>query len=110
MCEQRRLTYHKIVGDSLRISINCTANPPATYQWFKNGVLVPQQTSSTFFEAKLDVDSSGTYSCDVHNLVGSVTWLEASVSVFLERTGAGTGPGMAPQKRPAKKHQHHGLT
>jgi len=68
------------------ISLECSGVPTPTYQWFKNGIKVPGQVSSSYIEYINDksiqtplASTSGTYSCELRNMAGSYNWMEATI-------------------------------
>ncbi|MEY4488612.1 MAG: hypothetical protein RIQ79_1120 [Verrucomicrobiota bacterium] len=68
-------------GSSLTLSVQATGTAPLTYQWYKNGTLIPSATSATYFIFATSVGDSGDYHVVVTNDYGPATSAAASVSV-----------------------------
>ena len=70
-------------GKSLFLNLAVEGYPPPSYQWYKNGYALEEveaQLASYYIES-VNTTHSGTYSCEVSNIAGSVLWLEATVRV-----------------------------
>jgi hypothetical protein len=52
-----------------------------TYQWQKNGNVIPQATSSTYTISSVKPSDSGVYSCIIKNSCGQVTSSQAKLTV-----------------------------
>ncbi len=78
-CNTRPMYLAYVPGEELIFGLDCIGMPPPTYQWFKNGILVPGQTRAFYFERSASYQSSGTYSCVLKNMVGEYTWTEATI-------------------------------
>lgn len=68
------------VGASGQISVAATGNG-LFYQWFKNGVLLPNQTNAALVFSNASVSDAGNYYVVVSNSSGSVTSQQASLLV-----------------------------
>ncbi|XP_051579724.1 mucosa-associated lymphoid tissue lymphoma translocation protein 1-like isoform X2 [Myxocyprinus asiaticus] len=60
-------------------TLRCTAlgKPTPTYQWYKNGHLLPKQTTETLSIENASADSAGSYLCAVSNALEE-RWSEAA--------------------------------
>ncbi|MCX6954766.1 MAG: immunoglobulin domain-containing protein [Verrucomicrobia bacterium] len=61
-------------------SIN-SGSPPFTFQWVKNGVVIPGATGGLLQLVNLTSADAGKYSCIVTNIAGSATSREATLTV-----------------------------
>jgi Immunoglobulin domain/Immunoglobulin I-set domain/NHL repeat len=61
------------IGASATFSVVATGTAKLTYQWLKNGIVIPKATAATYKIAKTTAASVGEYSVVVSNSVGSVT-------------------------------------
>ncbi len=70
-------------GKSLYLSLQADGYPLPSYQWFKNGYAIegPEAQQPAYVIDVVNISHSGTYSCEISNIAGSVIWLEASVRV-----------------------------
>lgn len=69
-------------GKSFQIPLPVDADPMPSFQWYKNGYPLSSQRGQTLIIEKLNVTHSGTYSCELKNIAGSILWLEATVLVY----------------------------
>jgi hypothetical protein len=69
------------VGGILMLNLEVEGVPPPSYKWFRNGYRLLDQSRPTLLIEKAEKDDSGTYSCQVSNIAGEFTWLEATVVV-----------------------------
>ena len=60
------------VGDGATFSVNATGTAPLSYQWWKNGAELGDQTSASLALDSVEVGDSGAYSVVILNSVGSV--------------------------------------
>lgn len=74
-------------GSPLGLSVNAQSPVALTYQWYKDGVAIPNATSSIFYVSSAAASNAGTYTVTVTNLTGSATSAPASVTL---------GPAAAP--------------
>lgn len=63
---------------SVNLEVSATGSPlipggSMNYQWSKNGVILPDETSPTLGVLSDSADIAGTYTCTVSNAVGSAT-------------------------------------
>lgn len=56
---------------------------PISYQWFKNGVLVPDATNATYAFPAVLGDNGATFQCWATNVIGVTTYTESSAVVSL---------------------------
>lgn len=69
-------------GKTLTLSVTSDSQTPATYQWFRNGVPILDQTHELLSIAAVDYAASGSYSVEITNSAGSVTSAEIPVQVI----------------------------
>lgn len=69
------------VGTEIVLFVVATGSPTPTYQWYRNDVLIPDETSSTL-NITIGHNTDGVYKCVVSNIVGSVTSDDILVSVI----------------------------
>jgi len=60
------------IGDSVSLFITATGTPSPTYQWYKDGDLLPGETNDTL-EFTATSDDVGTYTCVATNIAGDDT-------------------------------------
>jgi alpha-tubulin suppressor-like RCC1 family protein len=60
-------------GKTVTLSVEATANPPPTYQWYRNGKPVPGATSASYTIENANSDDLGTYYVVVSSGVRKVT-------------------------------------
>ena len=72
-----------IAGQRATFSVAAIGNATLTYQWKKNGINIAGATSNTYTTPAASSDDHGTrYSVSVSNSSGTVTSMDASVTVF----------------------------
>jgi len=71
------------LGSNVTFSVTGAANtqPVPTYQWYKDGVALPNQTSSTLTLSNAQPANIGYYTCTLTNSLGSVTTSQASLNI-----------------------------
>ena len=70
------------LGREILIELDdCEGIPTPTYQWFKNGVKLVNETKNTYYEEYAKTGSAGTYSCEVVNMAGEFVWMEATIDM-----------------------------
>ncbi len=69
------------VGDDANFLINVDDNPPATTQWFRDGVAIPGATNELLTLTNVQVSDGGVYTAVVTNLCGSITSMPATLTV-----------------------------
>ena len=60
-------------GDAVVVSVTATSLAPVTYQWRRNGDLIPGEVSSSLVLPNFQTSQSGNYSVTVSNAAGSET-------------------------------------
>jgi hypothetical protein len=79
-------------GATVTLSVAVLANPAPTYQWRKNGTLVPGATGSTLTIPNAQAGDAGSYTVVISNLAGLVTSSPAVVTVDAARLGLTAHP------------------
>jgi uncharacterized protein (TIGR02145 family) len=70
-----------MVGSNVTFAVSATGTGPFTYKWEKNGDTITHSDSSSYTIANVANADAGTYSVVVKNSVGSVTSLDAVLTV-----------------------------
>ncbi|MGC4074708.1 MAG: pectinesterase family protein [Nibricoccus sp.] len=70
------------VNDPLTLSVTATGTPAPTYQWKRNGVIIPGAVSATYAVGNVIAANAGNYTVTVTNAIGTVTSSTASVVVL----------------------------
>ncbi len=60
-------------GGSVVLSVTPAGTPPFSYQWFRDGVAVPNARSSSLVVSAASIANAGTYTVNVTNVVNTVT-------------------------------------
>ena len=68
-------------NSTFELSVTATGKEPLTYQWYKNGTLVPGETAKTFQTVTAQEADSGSYHVVVSNEWGTATSQAAAVVV-----------------------------
>jgi Leucine-rich repeat (LRR) protein len=68
-------------GSTATFSVAAAGTAPLSYQWQKNGVLIPGATSSNYSKTNVQPEDSGDYTVVVSNVAGSVTSAAAHLTV-----------------------------
>ena len=85
------------LGQVVDISVTADGTQPLSYQWYKEGTLIPGATSATLTIPKADRNSAGNYSCYVSNDAGGIGSDAAVLTVTgLPPTIAKTSIGVRP--------------
>jgi len=69
------------VGETAAFSVVATGTAPLSYQWRKNGVAISGATASSYTRSNVQSGDVGLYSVVVSNPIGSVTSLEAALTL-----------------------------
>lgn len=65
-----------------QLVVTASGTPEPSYQWFKDGLLIPGATSSTYEVRANGSASGGAYTVEVSNALGKVTTAAAAVRVI----------------------------
>ena len=72
-----------VLGQSVTLTaaLSNSPSPSPTYQWQKNGIDIVGATNNTYTVtmAEPTVQYTGTYTCDITNIVGSTSWKQAVI-------------------------------
>jgi len=60
-------------GSDLLLSVSVTGEQPLTYQWRKDGAVIPSATNSSLAFIKVGTNAAGFYSLAISNTYGTVT-------------------------------------
>jgi len=63
----------KLKGDTATFSATFTGSDPMSYQWYKNGTALTNQTNAALTLTNLQVSASGNYLVKASNLVGEMS-------------------------------------
>ena len=65
------------------INLTCSAEgyPPPTYQWYKDGVIIPSETKSFLYIPEALPSNRGSYSCQAINNRGQMSSDSAKVNI-----------------------------
>lgn len=69
-------------GESFGFSVAASGSAPLVYQWRKDGIDIPGQTSATLTFLVIAATDAGTYSCRISNGCGSITSSNAVLTVL----------------------------
>ena len=64
------LALNALLGTNVTLSLVTTGSPPMCYQWYFNGIAIPNATNNTLVVSNLQYSSAGTYSVTINNAVG----------------------------------------
>lgn len=70
-------------GAPANFAVEATGSPTPTYQWFKNGEVIPNATSAAYAIAAAQPVDAGSYTCVVTNSAGSIT---SAIATLVVRT------------------------
>jgi sugar lactone lactonase YvrE len=90
------------LGGTVALTVEANGIPAPTFQWTKNGAVLPGATNATLLIAGAAAANAGNYACIVTNIAGSVTSAAATLAIsstanagrvvnFSVRAPAGTG-------------------
>ncbi len=68
-------------GTEATFSVTATSNAPMSYQWRKDGTVIPEATQSTFIIPVAQLSDAGDYSVVVTNMAGNDTSTPATLTV-----------------------------
>ena len=65
------------------INLTCTAegHPAPTYEWYKDGVLIPGEIQSFLYISELLPKDRGNYTCKAINTLGNITSEQAELEI-----------------------------
>ncbi|MFO0974391.1 MAG: immunoglobulin domain-containing protein [Phycisphaerae bacterium] len=69
------------IGRSFSLVVAVPATPVVTFQWKKNGNIIPGATTATFSRSSAATSDAGTYTCLLQNVCGSIETSPAMVDV-----------------------------
>ncbi|MCC5841134.1 MAG: immunoglobulin domain-containing protein [Opitutales bacterium] len=78
-------------GGPLTLEVEALGAGTLTYQWFRDGTLLPGQTSATLNIAPTSVSNAGAYTVEVSNLLGFI--LSDPITVDITPNEAAVAPG-----------------
>ena len=81
-------------GQNTTLSVGAWGSGTLTYQWYDNGVAIPNATNSTLTFAAIQFTNAGSYSVVVSSSLGSVTNTAAQVVVNPAGVSLGLYPGL----------------
>lgn len=73
----------KYEGSSITFLVEATGKRPISYQWYFNGVLIPNSSTNKFSITNISVENAGLYTVKVENEFGSVTSEPAELLVLV---------------------------
>ncbi|MBL9186577.1 MAG: immunoglobulin domain-containing protein [Opitutaceae bacterium] len=76
-----------VVENNFTIQVVATGTAPLSYQWRKDGRLIPGATGATFSLGNVQASDAGAYSVTVGNAVDSITSNEAILAVTVPNLG-----------------------
>lgn len=71
------------VGSALILNCFGTSNLPITYQWKKNGIIIPDAHFETLNISNFQVYDEGNYTCEITNAVRTVKSTNSSIHAFI---------------------------
>jgi hypothetical protein len=78
---QQPASQNLVAGNSFSLSVSVRAQPAATYQWSKDGVVISGATSSYYSKSNIASSDAGNYSVVVTNSAGTATSTNAVVTI-----------------------------
>ena len=81
-------------GQNATLSVGAWGTGPYSYQWYENGVSIPDATNQTYSLPSIQFSSAGLYSVVVSTLLGSVTNTPEQVVVNPAGVSIGMYPGV----------------
>ena len=58
------------LGDQIRLNCTAEGHPASTYQWYKDGVLIPDKIESVLYIREPSPEDRGNYTCKAINSEG----------------------------------------
>ncbi len=68
------------MNDEVTFSVTATGTSPLTYQWYKNGAVIPDADSSSYTITDAELSDTGYYSCEITNLCRTIMSDSAELS------------------------------
>jgi hypothetical protein len=93
-------------GKPVAFGIQAWGTGPLTYQWFKDGVLLPSGTNQTFTLTSAQFADAGFYSVVVSSALGSATNPPTQLAINPANVAVGMYAGIIIDGRPGKKSHH----
>lgn len=69
------------IATSINLTCSAEGYPPPTYQWYKDGVLIPGETQSFLYIPETLPSDRGNYSCEASNIRGQMSSDSARVDI-----------------------------
>ena len=83
-------------GQPFALYVSAFGIPAVSYQWRKNGVNIPNETSYSYSKTNANFDMGGSYNVVVTNAVGSVTSDTVTLTVSVNPNNVVVIPPIAP--------------
>lgn len=80
--DEAPLAQTTAVGGSATFAVAASGVPPLSYQWRKDGVVIPGATSAKYYLPSASLANAGRYSVVVSNLNGAVSSSEATLTLI----------------------------
>ena len=80
-----------VAGQAATLSVTATGSN-LLYQWFKNGVLIPNETAATLRFANAQISDAGAYSVVISNTSGSITSAAANLLIVSAMSAVSVAP------------------
>ena len=90
------LSQNKCFGYSVTFSVTATGTPPYTYQWKRDGSIIPGATGSSYYKGGLSLSEEGNYTCEVTNQCRTTESNIAELKVIQLTADAGTADIICP--------------
>lgn len=84
----------RYAGANAAFRLTAVSSSPISYQWNFNGTPIPGATNSLLFLESITLDRTGDYTLTASNLVGPVTSLPATLTVYSQPAAPTIGPGV----------------
>ncbi len=78
---QPQKTTTAVAGSSVSLIVTALGSPSPQFQWQKEGIDLPGQTTGTLSLANLHASQTGSYRCRISNIYGTVTSAVATIKV-----------------------------
>jgi hypothetical protein len=75
----------RAVGEAIYLSVRADGTSPLSYQWRKDGIDIPEATSTFFFKDDIELTDAGTYSVSVSNEAGTTFSDDILITVLQAR-------------------------